>query len=81
MTETPKTPNSDESPIAREVRAGYVALAMWLGMCVAVALLGWSMFRQFRKVSAAKEAGVYDDPARPPGEPASSERDPSNPHI
>ncbi|QCX26686.1 hypothetical protein [Nocardioides jishulii] len=45
-----------------EVKAGYVALFLWLGMCVAVALLGWSLIRQIRRTSAAKDAGVYGDP-------------------
>lgn len=52
-------------PEDSEVRAGYVALFLWLGMCVAVALLGWSLVRQFRKTSAADEAGLYDEPERP----------------
>ncbi|MBE7323936.1 hypothetical protein IEQ44_04640 [Nocardioides sp. Y6] len=54
-------------PEDSEVKAGYIALFLWLGMAVAVALLGWSLVRQFRKVNAAREAGVYDDPAAPRG--------------
>lgn len=49
-------------PEDSEVKAGYIALFLWLGMAVAVALLGWSLIRQFRKVSAARDAGVYGDP-------------------
>lgn len=49
-------------PEDHEVKAGYVALFLWLGMAVAVALLGWSLIRQFRKVSAARDAGLYGDP-------------------
>lgn len=49
-------------PEDSEVKAGYVALFLWLGMAVAVALLGWSLVRQFRKVNAAREAGVFGDP-------------------
>lgn len=51
-------------PEDHEVKAGYVALFLWLGMAVAVALLGWSLIRQFRKVAAARDAGLYGDPVR-----------------
>lgn len=68
-----------------EVKAGYVALFLWLGMAVAVALLGWSLIRQIRRTSAAKDAGVYGDPVEgdvtteatadeTPSEDAASER-------
>lgn len=51
-------------PEDNEVRAGYVALFLWIGMAVAVALLGWSLIRQFRKVNAARDAGLYGDPPK-----------------
>ena len=59
-------------PEDNEVVAGYIALFIWLGLCVAVALLGWSLVRQFRKTTAANEAGLYDAPADAPTTAADS---------
>ncbi|GGD14500.1 hypothetical protein [Nocardioides daphniae] len=59
-----------------EVKAGFVALFLWLGMCVAVALLGWSLMRQFRRTTEAKARGVYGDPVE--GETSDSEGGPSD---
>ena len=57
----------DEAPEADEVKAGWVALGLFLGLAVAIALLGWSLIRQLRKAQAAQEAGLYDpsDKRRP----------------
>lgn len=52
---------SEPVPEDSEVKAGYVALFLWLGMAVAVALLGWSLVRQFRKTAVNKAKGVYGD--------------------
>ena len=53
--------NSGPVPEDSEVKAGYVALFLWLGMAVAVALLGWSLVRQFRKTAVSKAKGLYGD--------------------
>jgi hypothetical protein len=52
-----------EPPAAEDVKAGWVAFAVFIALCIAVALLGWSLVRQLRKAQAAKDAGVYDDEA------------------
>ncbi|WP_110239541.1 hypothetical protein [Nocardioides gilvus] len=52
---------SEPVPEDSEVKAGYVALFLWLGMAVAVGLLGWSLIRQFRKTAISKAKGLYGD--------------------
>jgi hypothetical protein len=49
------------SPEPEDVKAGWTALLLWLGMAIAVALLGWSLVRQLRKTNAARDAGVFGD--------------------
>ena len=60
----------DEPPQPEDVKAGWTAFAIFIGLGVAVALLGWSLVRQLKKAQAAQDAGVYDDPdAARPGQP------------
>jgi hypothetical protein len=69
---------TQQAPDDNDVVAGWTAFAVFLLMAVAIAFLGWSLSRQFKKVRAAREAGVFDE-----DEPAerSSEEDhhPSQP--
>ena len=59
---------TDPVPSDNNVKAGWGALGVVLLLVAAVALLCWSFVKQMRKVKAADEAGVYDDPdeRRPP---------------
>jgi hypothetical protein len=52
----------DQAPEPKDVKAGPVALLIFLGLIAAVVFLGFSLFKQLRKAQAADEAGVYDDP-------------------
>jgi hypothetical protein len=56
----------DEVPEADDVKAGWVAFAIFIGLILAVAFLGWSLVRQLRKVDSAEEAGLYDPTDRKP---------------
>ncbi len=57
---------TDEVPEPEDVKAGWGALAIFAGMALAVALLGWSLTRQLRKVERGRRTGVYGDvPAEP----------------
>ncbi len=58
---------TDQAPEDEDVKAGWTAFAIFIGLIVAVALLGFSLVKQLRKVEAAEEAGLYDpsDPKRP----------------
>lgn len=50
----------DDVPEDEDVKAGWVAFAIFIGLVLAVALLGFSLVKQLRKVDAAEEAGLYD---------------------
>jgi len=55
-----------EGPEPEDVKAGYVALFIFLGLAAAVVLLAFSLVKQLRKAQAAKDAGVYgDEPVAP----------------
>lgn len=49
-------------PADDDVVAGWVAFLVFLGLAAAIAFLGWSLTRQFKKVREAREAGVFDEP-------------------
>lgn len=53
---------NQKPPADNDVVAGWVAFLVFILLAVAVAFLGWSLSRQFKKVRAAQEAGVFDDP-------------------
>lgn len=50
---------TDPTPSDNNVVAGWGAFGVFALLILAVALLGWSLVRQFRKVNAAREAGVF----------------------
>ena len=82
---------ADETPEPDDVKAGWLAFAIFIALILAVAFLGWSLVKQLRKVDAAEEAGLYDPSDRKPvptppvegdpaqGEAAAGEDDPSDP--
>jgi hypothetical protein len=53
---------TDPPPSENDVKAGWGALGLMLLMIAAVVFLLWSFTRQIKKVRAAQEAGVYDEP-------------------
>lgn len=65
---------ADEVPDEEDVKAGWLAFAIFIGLILAVAFLGFSLVKQLRKAKAAQEAGVYGPPdgadAAPPEKPA-----------
>jgi hypothetical protein len=61
-------PLEDKIPQADDVKAGWLAFAIFIGLLVAVGLLGWSLVRQLRKAQAAEDAGLYDPSDRKPRE-------------
>ena len=57
---------SDEGPKPEDVKAGWTAFAVFIGLILAVVFLGWSLVRQLRKAQKARDAGVYgDEPVHP----------------
>ena len=51
----------EQGPEPEDVKAGWLAFGLFLALCAAVALLGFSLVKQLRKAQAAKDAGVYGD--------------------
>ena len=66
----PTTPTRGRQGIvsrwADDVKAGWVAFAIFIGLILAVAFLGYSLVKQLRKVDAAEEAGLYGPSDRKP---------------
>jgi hypothetical protein len=54
--------NPDPVPTDNDVTAGWTALLVFVGLIIAVAVLGVSLAKQLRKAKAARDAGVYGDP-------------------
>ena len=63
----------DQVPKDEDVKAGWVAFAVFIGLILAVALLGRSLVTQLRKAKAAEEAGLYDPSDKRPAEPGSTD--------
>lgn len=53
----------DPVPADKDVTAGYVALAVFVGLVLAVAVLGFSLTRHLRKVKENAAKGVFGPPA------------------
>ncbi|HET8559526.1 MAG TPA: hypothetical protein VFL69_03330 [Marmoricola sp.] len=54
----------DKTPQANDVKAGWTAFAVFLGLGLAVVLLGISLTRHLRRTDQNAEHGVYDQPER-----------------
>ena len=54
--------NPDPVPAENDVTAGWTALLVFVGLIIAVVVLGVSLAKQLRKAKAARDAGVYGDP-------------------
>jgi hypothetical protein len=53
----------DPVPADKNVTAGYVALAVFLGLALAVVVLGISLTRHLRKARENADKGVFGPPA------------------
>ena len=62
----------DEAPQPEDVKAGWLALLVFVLLIAAVAFLGFSLVKQLRKAQAAKDAGLYGD--EPVDSPDQAER-------
>jgi hypothetical protein len=52
---------ADPAPAAKDVKAGWGAFFIFLGLALAVAFLGWSLVRQLKKTQANADAGVFGE--------------------
>lgn len=61
-------PLADPVPENEDVKAGWVAFAIFISLAVAVALIGWALSRSLKRSRATYESGGYAD--RPADRPA-----------
>jgi hypothetical protein len=54
---------ADPSPEPEDVKAGWTAFVIFLLLAAAVVFLGFSLVKHLRRAQAAKDAGVFDEPA------------------
>jgi hypothetical protein len=64
---------SDPIPEDDDVVAGWIGFAVFIGLAIAVALLGWGLTKQLRRAEANRKAGAFgpvedDEPVDPEGE-------------
>ena len=58
---------ADPTPADKEVKAGWGAFWIFIGLAVAVALLGWGLVTQLKRTQANADAGAFgDDPGDDP---------------
>ena len=67
----------DDVPKDEDVKAGWLAFAIFVGLILAVAFLGFSLVKQLRKAQAAEDAGVYDHDDEPAEKPSGDAADQS----
>jgi hypothetical protein len=70
----------DEVPEDKDVKAGWLAFAIFIGLIIAVAFLGFSLVKHLRRAEAAEEAGLYDpsDKKKAPTLPVESDHPTDN---
>ena len=55
----------DDAPADESVVAGPWGFAIFIGLVIAVAVLGWSLNKHLKKAHRAAGEGVYGDPVDP----------------
>ena len=63
---------ADKTPDDEDVKAGPIALVVFLLLIAALVLLGFSLVKQLRKAQAAEDAGVYGTDEKRAAEDAST---------
>jgi hypothetical protein len=65
----------DDVPDDEDVKAGWVAFAIFIGLVLAVAFLGFSLVKHLRRAQATEDAGLFDpsDKKKAPLPPVDSE--------
>jgi hypothetical protein len=51
----------DPTPSANDTKAGWGAFALFLGMAIAVGLLGWSLTRHLKKTKLNADSGAFGE--------------------
>lgn len=50
------------APKDEDVVAGPIGFVIFIGLCLAVAVLGWSLNKHLKKAHRAADEGVFGDP-------------------
>lgn len=68
----------DPVPKDDDVVAGWAGFAVFIGLAIAVALLGWGLTRQLKRTEANRKAGAFGpvEDQEPVDEPAEDPRRP-----
>ncbi|MDN4160132.1 hypothetical protein [Nocardioides abyssi] len=57
---------AEQAPKPEDVKAGWLAFAIFIGLAIAVGLLGWSLVHRLRNAQTSEDAGRYDPSDRRP---------------
>ena len=60
---------AEQAPEPEDVKAGWTAFAIFIGLIVVVGLLGFSLSRHLRRAAANQEAGMFGEDAPRDGGP------------
>ncbi len=63
------------APKDEDVVAGPIGFVIFIGLCLAVAVLGWSLNKHLKKADRAADAGVFGDPVEPASDKKAPEED------
>lgn len=58
-------PTADPVPAPEDVKAGWIAFAVFIALAIAVACLGWSLTRHLRTIRENAALGVFDESPEP----------------
>ena len=50
---------TDQAPEDEDVKAGWTAFAIFIGLIVAVALLGWALTKQLKRAERNRRSGAF----------------------
>ncbi len=53
------------APRDEDVVAGPIGFVIFIGLCLAIAFLGWSLNKHLKKAHRNAEEGVFGDPVEP----------------
>jgi NADH:ubiquinone oxidoreductase subunit 3 (subunit A) len=60
---------ADKVPAPNDVKAGWVAFAVFIALALAVAFLGFSLSKHLRRARENAERGVFDSSDKPANKP------------
>jgi hypothetical protein len=55
----------DKTPADRDVKAGWPAFGLFIGLVLAVAVLGWSLTKHLKKAKLNADSGAFGDEDKP----------------